>query len=229
VIAGDTALDFVELRKRFGQHEALKGISTSLRPGVTALLGPNGAGKSTLMHIIATISSPTSGEVRWRGERLTSKNIDRFRRELGYVPQQFAGYPQLTVGEFIRYIGRLRGLSSGDLRGRVERSIESFALQPFVRTRMGACSPGTLQRVALAQALIADPTVLLLDEPTAGVDPNNRNALGDVMRDAGKRAIVLVCTHILSDLDGLATRAIVLEDGRLASDSPTNFESANYG
>ncbi len=211
-------LELCALTKTYGAKYAIRDVTLTLHPGVTALLGHNGAGKSTLMQILATTARPTSGELRWNGEAIGARTIDRLRARLGYVPQQFAGYPQQTVDEFLTYIARLRGIRGRDVRSRVANSLEAFALLPFARTRLSACSPGTLQRVGIAQALLADPALLLLDEPTAGVDPANRDALRMMLRELGRHAIVLISTHILSDLTDVATRAVTLHAGNVASD-----------
>lgn len=207
-------LELRGLSKRYGKVEALSGLSLTLEPGVTGLLGPNGAGKSTLMRILATISPPTSGEVLWRGVDVASRP-DAIRSELGYLPQDFGVYPNLDAVEFLRYLAALKGLAGSAARARVDEVIEAVGLREAARRPLGGFSGGMRQRVGIAQALLGDPKLLVVDEPTAGLDPGERIRFRELLAGLGGERVILLSTHIVSDVEAVATSLVVMARGRL--------------
>ena len=212
-------LELRGLSKRYGKVEALSGLSLILEPGVTGLLGPNGAGKSTLMRILATISPPTSGEVLWRGIDVASRP-DAIRRELGYLPQDFGVYPNLDAVEFLRYLAALKGLAGSAARARVDEVIEAVGLREAARRPLGGFSGGMRQRVGIAQALLGDPKLLVVDEPTAGLDPGERIRFRELLAGLGGERVILLSTHIVSDVEAVATSLVVMARGRLLARGP---------
>jgi ABC-2 type transport system ATP-binding protein len=207
-------LELRGLSKRYGKVEALSGLSLRLEPGVTGLLGPNGAGKSTLMRILATISPPTSGEVLWRGVDVASRP-DAIRSELGYLPQDFGVYPNLDAVEFLRYLAALKGLAGSAARSRVDEVIEAVGLREAARRPLGGFSGGMRQRVGIAQALLGDPKLLVVDEPTAGLDPGERIRFRELLASLTGERVILLSTHIVSDVEAVATSLVVMTRGRL--------------
>jgi ABC-type multidrug transport system ATPase subunit len=195
-------------------HTALADVSLSLGPGVLGLLGPNGAGKSTLMTVLATITRPTSGGFRWRGDDGVA-NPWAVRRDLGYLPQDFGVYERLTAGEFLRYLGRLKGLSGQALDRRVAALLEMVNLHAAARRPLGGFSGGMRQRVGIAQALLGDPRLLIVDEPTVGLDPDERVRFRNLLAEIAHDRVVILSTHIVSDVEAVATTLAVLREGRL--------------
>ncbi|MFD7642052.1 ABC transporter ATP-binding protein [Kitasatospora sp. NPDC059795] len=197
-----------------GGKRALDGLTLSLRPGLTGLLGPNGAGKSSLMRILATVTRPTRGSYRYRGGDALAKP-DRVRHDLGYLPQDFGVYPNLTSREFLGYLAAAKGLSARSARARIDQLIELVNLTEAVRRPLRGYSGGMLRRVGIAQALLADPRVLVVDEPTAGLDPEERVRLRNLLGELAVDRIVLLSTHIVSDVEATAADLAVLAHGRL--------------
>ncbi|MFF2624940.1 ABC transporter ATP-binding protein [Kitasatospora griseola] len=197
-----------------GGKRALDDLTLQLRPGLTGLLGPNGAGKSSLMRILATVTRPTRGSYRYRGVDALAQP-DRVRRELGYLPQDFGVYPNLTAREFLAYLAAAKGLSARSARARIDQLIELVNLTEAVRRPLRGYSGGMLRRVGIAQALLADPRVLVVDEPTAGLDPEERVRLRNLLGELAADRIVLLSTHIVSDVEAAAADLAVLAHGRL--------------
>ncbi|MFD8477966.1 ABC transporter ATP-binding protein [Kitasatospora sp. NPDC059673] len=197
-----------------GGKRALDHLTLTLRPGLTGLLGPNGAGKSSLMRILATVTRPTRGSYRYRGADALAQP-DRVRRELGYLPQDFGVYPNLTAREFLAYLAAAKGLSARSARARIDQLIELVNLTEAVRRPLRGYSGGMLRRVGIAQALLADPRVLVVDEPTAGLDPEERVRLRNLLGELAADRIVLLSTHIVSDVEAAAADLAVLAHGRL--------------
>jgi ABC-2 type transport system ATP-binding protein len=192
----------------------LREFSLSLSPGVIGLLGPNGAGKSTLMKILATISRPTAGTVMWNGTD-TGKTPDGLRRVLGYLPQDFGVYPNLTPVEFLNYIAAAKGLDARSARTRINELLLLVNLDGDRNQRLGGFSGGMKQRVGIAQALLNDPQLLIVDEPTAGLDPEERVRFRNLLSDLSGERIVILSTHIVSDVEAVATDIAVILKGRL--------------
>ena len=206
-------LESVTYRYR-GGHVALADVSLSLRTGIIGLLGPNGAGKSTLMRILATLARPTSGKVHWNGADVAS-GPDPLRRTLGYLPQDFGVYPALSAREFLAYLAAVKGLHSRDIAAQVARCLEQVGLADAADRRLGEFSGGMRQRVGIAQALLNDPALLIVDEPTVGLDPEERMRFRHLISDLAADRLVILSTHIVSDVEASATSLAVMAKGRL--------------
>ncbi len=207
------------LGKRYpGRGWALSEFTLTLTPGVTGLLGPNGAGKSTLMRILATVAAPSAGRVLWNGTDL-ARSPDTLREVLGYLPQDFGVYPQLTALEFLDYIAAAKGLDARSARQRIEQLLELVNLTDARHRALGGFSGGMRQRVGIAQALLNDPRVLIVDEPTAGLDPEERVRFRNLLGDLAGERIVLLSTHIVSDVEATASRIVMMGQGRLLADA----------
>jgi ABC-type multidrug transport system ATPase subunit len=202
--------------KRYkGDVWGLRDFSLELGPGVLGLLGPNGAGKSTLMTIIATITQPTQGRVLWNGRDIAAAPND-LRAVLGYLPQDFGVYPNLNAVEFLEYMAAIKGLPAKKARRRIEELLALVNLGPEVRYRpLGGYSGGMRQRVGIAQALLNDPQLLIVDEPTAGLDPGERVRFRNLLSDLAGERIVILSTHIVNDVEAVATDIALIENGRL--------------
>ncbi|HSG07337.1 MAG TPA: ABC transporter ATP-binding protein [Longimicrobiales bacterium] len=214
-------LDVEGVSKRYkGSGWGLQGFSLSLEPGVIALLGPNGAGKSTLMRILAGITRPTSGRVLWNGVDV-GRNPDAVRAVLGYLPQDFGVYPHLSAEEFLEYIAALKGIEARVARKRIRELLAALNLAGVRGRPLGGFSGGMKQRVGIAQALLNDPQILIVDEPTTGLDPEERVRFRSLLTDLAGERIVLLSTHIVSDAEATANSIAVMAKGRLLSvDSP---------
>jgi ABC-type multidrug transport system ATPase subunit len=193
---------------------ALREFSLVLDAGVHGLLGPNGAGKSTLMRILATVSRPTEGKVSWEGEDVAA-SPDRLRRVLGYLPQDFGVYPHLTAIEFLEYLAAMKGLDRKIARHRIGALLELTNLEEARNRRLGGFSGGMRQRVGIAQALLNDPRLLIVDEPTAGLDPEERVRFASLLTDLAADRIVLLSTHIVGDVEAVAESLALIYRGRL--------------
>jgi len=212
-------LDIEGVDKQYpGRGWALTDVSLSLGAGVTGLLGPNGAGKSTLMRILATLTRPTSGRVVWNGTDLALEP-DAVRAVLGYLPQDFGVYPQLSALEFLSYIAAAKGLEARAARRRIDGLLELVNLAEARHRPLGGFSGGMRQRVGIAQALLGDPQLLIVDEPTAGLDPEERVRFRTLLSELGDRRLVLLSTHIVSDVEAVAGRIVLLDRGRLVADA----------
>ncbi|MCM2313678.1 MAG: ABC transporter ATP-binding protein [Thermoanaerobaculia bacterium] len=208
-------LQIEELTKRYsGGTTALDSFSLELGTGVLGLLGPNGAGKTTLMSIIATVLRPTSGSIRWKGEDALARP-DLIRRVLGYLPQDFGVYERLTATEFLCYLGRLKGLSGRGLRDGVAEMLDLVNLRPAASRPLAGFSGGMRQRVGIAQALLGNPEIVIVDEPTVGLDPEERVRFRNLLSELAHGRIVILSTHIVSDLEAVADRIAVIRQGRL--------------
>ncbi|MFJ3214680.1 ABC transporter ATP-binding protein [Kitasatospora sp. NPDC086801] len=214
-MADVTELQILDLTKRYrGGKRAVDSFSLTLRPGVLGLLGANGAGKSSLMRILATVTRPTSGRVLWDGAD-TARRPGPLRRTVGYLPQDFGGYPQLTAREFLAYLAAAKGLRRRHAKARIDELLELVNLSGAAGQRLGAMSGGMRQRVGIAQALLNDPALLIVDEPTVGLDPEERLRFGGLLTGLGAERIVVLSTHIVSDVAATADRIAVMGHGRL--------------
>jgi ABC-type multidrug transport system ATPase subunit len=202
-----------------GGVTALADVTLRLTPGVVGLLGPNGAGKSTLMRILATIARPSRGRVLWNGVDIASEP-DRLRADLGYLPQDFGVYPHLTAREFLTYLAAVKGLANAAARRRIGDLLALVNLTEAADRTLGGYSGGMRQRVGIAQALLGDPRLLIVDEPTVGLDPEERVRFRNLLVDLAGERIVLLSTHIVSDVEATATSLAVLAGGRLQSSGP---------
>jgi ABC-type multidrug transport system ATPase subunit len=212
-----------ELTKTYGNSiQALKGISVDVSPGVFGLLGPNGAGKTTLIKILATLLEPDAGTVAFDGFDLISRK-DKTRRLLGYLPQDFGLYPTLTAEQMLNYFAKLKGVADKEERRTlVDALLERVNLSSARKQRLGGFSGGMRQRLGIAQALIGQPQLIIVDEPTAGLDPEERNRFHNLLAEtAGDDAVVILSTHIVSDVSSLCSQMAVIRDGAIiASGTP---------
>jgi ABC-2 type transport system ATP-binding protein len=201
--------------KRYkGDFWGLRDFTLELGPGVLGLLGPNGAGKSTLMRILATITKPTEGTVRWNGEDI-AKAPDGLRSVLGYLPQDFGVYPNLTAVEFLEYLAAVKGLPGAAARRRIDELLVLVNLTEARKRPLGGYSGGMKQRIGIAQALLNDPKLLIVDEPTVGLDPEERVRFRNLLSELGGERIVILSTHIVSDVEAAANEIAILDRGRL--------------
>jgi ABC-type multidrug transport system ATPase subunit len=191
----------------------LRGFSLELTPGVLGLLGPNGAGKSTLMRILATITEKTEGIITWNGMD-TAKHPDELRQLLGYLPQDFGVYPNLNAREFLEYMAAVKGLDAASAKRRIEELLELVNLVDVAKRPLGGYSGGMRQRVGIAQALLNDPQLLIVDEPTAGLDPEERVRFRNLLSDLSGERIVILSTHIVSDVEATATSIAIINKGQ---------------
>lgn len=208
-------LEIDEVGKTYrGGKQAVDRVTLDIGPGVLGLLGPNGAGKSSLMRILATVTRPSTGRVLWNGTDITT-SPNRLREVLGYLPQDFGVYPQLSAREFLSYLAAVKGLPRRLAVQRIDELLELFDLTGAGRRPLGKYSGGMLRRVGIAQALLADPQLLIVDEPTAGLDPEERVVFRNLLSDLAADRIVLLSTHIVSDIESVASRVAVIVDGTL--------------
>lgn len=204
------------ITKVYDGQKALDDVSFTAQKGeVVGLLGPNGAGKSTLMKILTCYLPPTEGEAMICGHSIYEEPL-AVRKEIGYLPEQNPLYTEMYVREFLRFVAGVYGIRH--CNDRVEEMIELVGLTPERNKRIGQLSKGYRQRVGLAQALIHDPQVLILDEPTTGLDPNQLEEIRSVIKNAGKDKVVLLSTHIMQEVEAMCTRAIIINHGRIVSD-----------
>ena len=195
---------------------ALRGLNLEVAPGVLGLLGPNGAGKSTLMRILATISRPTEGQVLWNGVDIGSQP-DALRSTLGYLPQDFGVYPNLNAVEFLEYLAAVKGIPAAAARRRIDELLSLVNLTDSRKRPLGGFSGGMRQRVGIAQALLNDPKLLIVDEPTAGLDPEERVRFRNLLSELSGERIVILSTHIVSDVEATATGIAILSRGSLVA------------
>lgn len=212
-------LTFDGLVKNYDTVKALKGVSFTLTPGVNGLLGPNGAGKSTMMNILSGNLSQTAGRITFNGEDIRNMGKE-FRKRLGYMPQQQALYPGFTAAQFLGYMATLRGMGKAEATDAVHRVLRQVELEDVALRRIKTFSGGMKQRLLIAQAILADPDVLVLDEPTAGLDPKQRIAIRNLIASLAERKIVIVSTHVVSDIAGIAKEILLLKQGELISQLP---------
>jgi len=214
----ELVIDGVGKRYR-GEVWGLRDFRLKVGPGVLGLLGPNGAGKSTLMRILATVTRATRGTVTWNGVDI-ARDPDAVREVLGYLPQDFGVYPNLNPVEFLEYIAAAKGLPARATQRRIEELLVLVNLTEARRRPLGGFSGGMRQRVGIAQALLNDPRLLIVDEPTAGLDPEERVRFRNLLSDLSGERIVILSTHIVSDVEAVATEIAVISRGRLVRQAP---------
>ena len=204
----------IGITQRFGRTEVLKDMDLSLGSGVFGLLGPNGAGKTTLLRTLATAIEPSAGQLRLLGFDPADPGERRaLRRRLGYLPQSLGYYPNFTVFEFVEYFALLKEVPKGEVRPAVARAIERVGLGDKARSKLKTLSGGMLRRVGVAQAVVNDPKLLLLDEPTAGLDPEQRVGFRALIREIGTRGTVVVSTHLVEDVGAACTEVALMDKG----------------
>ena len=199
-----------------GNVHALRDFTLELGPGVVGLLGPNGAGKSTLMRILATITGTTRGTVTWNGQDI-ARNPNALREVLGYLPQDFGVYPNLNPVEFLEYLAAVKGIGAAAARRRIEELLALLNLTDARKRPLGGFSGGMKQRVGIAQALLNDPQLLIVDEPTAGLDPEERVRFRNLLSELSGERLVILWTHIVSDVEASATEIAIIAQGRLVA------------
>ncbi len=197
-----------------GKFWGLREFSLELGSGVLGLVGPNGAGKSTLMRILATVTRPSEGQVTWNGKDIV-KSPNTLRTILGYLPQDFGIYPNLNAVEFLDYLAAIKGLNAAESKRRIAELLELVNLTEVRKRPLGSYSGGMRQRVGIAQALLNDPQLLIVDEPTVGLDPEERVRFRNLLSDLSRERIVILSTHIVSDIEATATEIAVINQGHL--------------
>ena len=206
------------LKKSFGTFEAVKGISFSVKKGeVLGFLGPNGAGKSTTMRMITGFLPPTSGTAVISGHDITTDPVAA-KAAIGYLPESAPSYRAMVVEDYLKFIAEIRGFHGKLAKEKVEAVIEKARLRPVAKKTIETLSKGYRQRTCFAQAIIHDPQVLIMDEPTDGLDPNQKFTVREMIKEMSAEKAIVISTHILEEVDAVCTRAIVIADGELKAD-----------
>jgi ABC-2 type transport system ATP-binding protein len=209
-------VDITDLTRRFGRHQAVNGVNLQAGPGVFGLLGPNGAGKTTLLRMMATVIPPTNGRLRLLGRDPGAYGPRReVRRRLGYLPQSLGYYPGFTVAEFVEYFALLKEMPAARVPDAVATAVERVDLGDRARARLRTLSGGMLRRVGIAQAIVNEPELLLLDEPTAGLDPEQRVRFRALLRELGQQATVVVSTHLVEDVGTACSQVALMDQGKV--------------
>lgn len=219
-------IEIRNLTKRFAQHTAVDDLSFSVQPGeVLGFLGPNGAGKSTTMKMLTGFLAPTSGTASILGFDIQTQTLEA-QRQIGYLPEGAPCYGDMTVRGFLEFIAEVRGFRGAEKKLRVQRAVEQLELDKVLEQSIETLSKGFKRRVGLAQAILHDPRVLILDEPTDGLDPNQKHQVRQLIQGLARDKIVIISTHILEEVTALCTRAVVIAHGRLLADgTPLELES----
>lgn len=207
-------LKFTNLTKQFGDVAAVSNVSYTLRNGVYGLLGVNGAGKTTLMRMLTTLISPTSGSITWNGKDIFQMDGE-YRHLLGYLPQDYGFYPDFTVQDYLLYISALKGIRESVARQRVKTLLGQVGMTKARGKKMKTLSGGMKRRVGIAQAMLNDPKILILDEPTAGLDPSERIRFRNLISELSEDRVVLLSTHIVSDVEYIAGEILLMKDGEI--------------
>lgn len=207
-------LSIEHVTKKYGSYLALDDITLDFEHGVYGLLAPNGAGKTTLIKMLTTLLMPTDGEIRWEGTEIFALG-EKYRDVLGYLPQQFGYYRDNTPKQFLRYLAALKGMDEKQAGERITRLIELVGLGDVVNKKMKKFSGGMLQRVGIAGAMLNDPQILILDEPTAGLDPRERVRFRNLIHGISKDRIVILSTHIVSDIETIANKIVMIREHKL--------------
>ncbi len=213
---GTPSIEIRGLGQRLGRTQVIEGLELEVGAGVFGLLGPNGAGKTTLLRTLATVIGPSSGSLRLLGFDVADGRERReLRRRLGYLPQQLGYYPSFTVFEFVEYFALLKEMPAASVRPFVARAIERVGLEDRARSKLKTLSGGMLRRVGIAQAIVNEPDLLLFDEPTAGLDPEQRVGFRALLREIGRDSVVIVSTHLIEDVAAACSELALMERGRI--------------
>ena len=207
-------LEIRNLTKSYGNRNVNKDINLTLENGVYGLLGPNGSGKTTLMRQIATLAKPTKGEIIYNGKEIY-KMDDEYRGVIGYLPQEFGVYKNFSARKFLKYIAALKGLDKKDVNKKVDELLDLVGLYDVRNKGVGKFSGGMKRRIGIAQALLNDPKIIILDEPTAGLDPQERTRFRNLLSDMSKDKIIILSTHIVSDIESIAKETIMIKNGEI--------------
>jgi len=211
-------LTIENLGRRYGNQWALRQLSLRCGPGMLGLVGPNGAGKTTLMRMLVTLLEPTEGTIRWDGQD-TRAHGEALREALGYLPQEFGIYREFTGRQFLRYLAAMKGLPKDLAKRRVDEVLELVNLERVADRKLTTYSGGAKQRLGIAQALLNDPELLIVDEPTAGLDPAERVRFRTLLASLTTNRIVMLSTHIIGDVEAVASRLVILQEGRMLADT----------
>ncbi len=214
-------LKIENVSKSYRNKKALKNINISLSAGTYGLLGENGAGKSTLMRILTTVDFQTSGKIYFNDKEIIELD-ENYRNIIGYLPQDFYVYPTFTAKQFLEYIGTLKGLSKEKLNESIPKSLELVNLSNVANRRVSKFSGGMKRRIGIAQAILNDPKIVILDEPTAGLDPKERIRFSNIISSMSKDKIVILSTHIVSDIEAIANNVIIIKEGEILHDDSIN-------
>lgn len=207
-------LKTIELTKKFGSKTAVNGLNITLSNGVYGLLGANGAGKTTLMRLLCNLQTPTSGKVTLNGKNVGDLG-EKYRNLLGYLPQHFGYYPDFTAMDFLLYVAALKGLNETDAKRKSKELLEAVGLSSESKHKIKTFSGGMKQRLGIAQAMLNDPRILILDEPTAGLDPKERVRFRNLISAFAKDRTVILSTHIVSDVEFIAEEIIMMKEGQI--------------
>ncbi len=207
-------LQLVDLTREFGNLTAVDHLNLTIENGVYGLLGVNGAGKTTLMRMICTLLKPTEGQILCNGQDIFEMDGE-YRKLLGYLPQDFGFYPDFTVEEYLRYIAAIKGLRPGVANRRIRELLPQVGLQKAARKKMKTLSGGMKRRAGIAQAMLNNPKILILDEPTAGLDPTERVRFRNLISELSQERIIILSTHIVSDIEYIANEIWLMKDGKL--------------
>lgn len=207
-------LEIKNLTKIYGKKRANDGITVTLENGVYGLLGPNGAGKTTLMKQITTLIKPDKGEILYNGKDIFNMD-DKYRNIIGYLPQEFGVYKNFTAKQFLQYVGALKGMSGKNLNSKVNELLELVGLYDVRNKSIGKFSGGMKRRVGISQVLLNDPKIIVLDEPTAGLDPQERTRFRNLIAKISRDKIIILSTHIISDIESVAKETIMVKEGKL--------------
>ncbi len=207
--------------KKYADKLAVNNVSLSIGTGITGLLGANGAGKTTLMRMVADIIKPSNGSISYNGTPISFLD-SKYRNVFGYLPQEFGFYPEFTVIDYLEYMSALKGLTKADAKSKIESLLEQMRLTNVCNKKIIKLSGGMRRRVGIAQALLNDPEVLVLDEPTAGLDPGERIKLRQLLSEFSQERIVLISTHIVSDVEYTASRQAIMKDGKIIREGSTD-------
>lgn len=221
-------LEIKKITKQYGNNYALRNVSLSLSEGVYGLLGPNGAGKTTLMNIITDNLQEDSGEIFWNGTPIKTLGAE-YRGVLGYAPQQQGLYESFTGRRFISYMGTLKEISKKEMQAEIERVAKYVNLTDKLDDPIGAYSGGMKQRLLIAQAMLGTPKLMIMDEPTAGLDPKERVRIREKIKELSEGKIILMATHVVSDIQSIAKKIIVLKAGEVVAEDSVENLCEQYG
>lgn len=214
-------LEIRNISKRYGKKAAVRDVNLSLTPGVWGLIGANGAGKTTLMRMLTGILTPSSGRVLYDGIDISDLG-EAYRDALGYLPQSFGFYPEFNVVDYLEYVATLKGLGKRVYRDKIEELLELLNLTEVRKKPIKKLSGGMQRRVGIAQALLNDPDILILDEPTSGLDPGERVRFRNLLSEFAHDRIVIISTHIVSDVEYIAAQNMIMKDGRIVDVGETD-------
>ncbi|HDN2368684.1 TPA: ATP-binding cassette domain-containing protein [Clostridioides difficile] len=214
-------LEIRNLNFNYKNKKALDNINLTLTDGVVALLGPNGAGKSTLMRLLVTLYETSIGEIELNNIKY-SKNNEKIKANVGYVPQDFDMYNNINGQEYLEFVAKMRGVSKNDLKKHIQKVVSKVNLDKFINNKIGTYSGGVKRRLGIAQALIGDSKLIVMDEPTVGLDPEQRNEFRRLLPEISKNSIVLISTHIVEDIQFNCDKLIILNQGKILYDGTIN-------